>query len=179
MPEQEEPKTEKTGKLRRSNAHAGTFDVESKALRPFATRTSITPELIAAVCKHIINGVSIKHALLAEGVPESTYHTWKQRAAKGEDKACELIVQAVEIALAKCVVKLTAEAKDNWKTRGATFLLERRFRDEYGPKQEIDINQRGKVTKIVEQTLVPKFIPVDETGRIRTELLEGEQKETT
>lgn len=65
-------------------------------------------------------------------------HEWLQRGKRGESPFAEFVV-AVECAKGKAVEKLTDRALAGGPgSAQATFLLERRYREEYGPAQRIE-----------------------------------------
>lgn len=173
---------DKLPKRRTRNAHVRntgsqvTHDSTWSRLNTYRTTARLTPELTEAICKDIEASLPIVEACIANGVARSTFYDWKRRGETGGEPYKKFF-EAVEIAQARAIRRLTEKALSKDESRGATFLLERRFRNEYGAKQEIDMNQHGLVTKIEQVRLEPQFVPIDERGRALPEYLERMRRE--
>lgn len=91
--------------------------------------------LLPEVCKHIANGVPIKHACAAAGIASSTLRGWlADEERQGEDSPYAGTHEAIESAKAASVIGLLdqiyAAASDDW--RAAAWMLERRFPNDFG-----------------------------------------------
>lgn len=105
---------------------------------PASGTTLLTPEVEAGVCAAIEKSVPLKYAALANGISERTLHEWLRRGENGE-APYDAFAAAVECAKGKAVVSLTDKALAGGAgSSQATFLLERRYRDEYGAAQRIE-----------------------------------------
>jgi hypothetical protein len=75
-----------------------------------------------------------KYAARANKVSESTFHDWMKKGAHGIEPYASLR-EAVDRSSAQAVVNLTARALAGGNgSSQATWFLERRFRDDYGPQ---------------------------------------------
>lgn len=101
-------------------------------------RTLLTPEVQAAICAALERAVPLKYAAMAAGVAERTVHEWVERGERGE-APYSAFAAAVACAKGKAVVNLTDKALTGGAgSAQATFLLERRYRDDYGAAQRIE-----------------------------------------
>lgn len=99
--------------------------------------SKLTPEIQAAICKHIELSVPEKYAAAANGIDESTFHEWMKKGAAGAEPYAAFS-KAVSQARGWAAVNLTARALGGGPGASqATWLLERRFRDEYGAQLSI------------------------------------------
>jgi hypothetical protein len=91
----------------------------------------------------------IKLAAEAEGISEDTIHDWIARGKKGEPKYeafSRAVTRAKAIGAKNLVVRGLAGGKGS---SAATWFLERRYRDHYGPPRE-DEGKKSEVTIVVE-----------------------------
>jgi hypothetical protein len=101
----------------------------------------ITPELTEAICQKLELSVPEKYAAQAAGVPERTYYRWVQLGEKGRAPYAAFVA-AVTRARASAVCSLTVRVLGGGKgSSGATWLLERRFREDYGPSQKLELSE--------------------------------------
>lgn len=121
----------------RATASAKSAKSARKAPRDNA-RGLLTTEVQTAICAALERAVPLKFAALAAGVGERTVHEWIQRGERGEQAYAQFSA-AVACAKGKAVVNLTDKALAGGPgSAQATFLLERRYRDEYGAAQRIE-----------------------------------------
>jgi hypothetical protein len=75
-----------------------------------------------------------KYAARANGISGSTFHDWMKKGADGIEPYASFR-EAVDRSSAQAVVNLTARALAGGNgSSQATWFLERRFRDDYGPQ---------------------------------------------
>jgi hypothetical protein len=100
-------------------------------------RPKLTPELEKEICKYLELSVPAKYAAKSCGISESTFHDWMSKGAAGIEPYAGFR-DAVERSSARAVPNLTARALSGAKgSSQATWLLERLFRNEYGPQLQI------------------------------------------
>jgi hypothetical protein len=101
--------------------------------------TKLTPEIQAEICGKIAPGsVSIRSAATSSGVSYESVKTWIRRGASGEEPYASF-ARAVECARGQAEVNLSAKALAGGKGSSvATWMLERRFREDYGPVNRLE-----------------------------------------
>lgn len=101
--------------------------------RPPGTVHMLTLTVQEKICAALRIAVPAKYAAEAEGISEGTFYEWLRKGAKGIQPYHDFS-SAVTRATAQAVCNLTARALAGgpgaWQ---ATWLLERRFRSDYGP----------------------------------------------
>lgn len=95
-----------------------------------------TPQLTEELCTDILNGLSKTNACRKAGVGVDTLASWMRRGSQGEQPFADF-AQAVDRADQTLKGRLVSyiehsASRGDWKA--AAWLLERRFRSEYGPK---------------------------------------------
>ena len=101
--------------------------------------------------ENLRSGMSIVAACALSGVSRSTYYNW----VKSDQEWAEEAEAAIRFGEAVQVARISQAGSDDW--RAAAWLLERRFPNEWGPKQEIGITQTNDggaalVVAMIEQT---------------------------
>lgn len=119
-----------------------------KGGRPIGSGIKLTAEVQKEICDALRISVPLKYAAEAAGIGESTVHDWISRGELAGERGSEVpetelvyvaFWRAITRARAKAVGNLTTVALGGSKgSSAATWLLERRFREEYGPIQKID-----------------------------------------
>ena len=109
--------------------------------------------------------MSIVAACALSGVSRSTYYNW----VKSEQEWAEEAEAAIRFGEAVQVARISQAGSDDW--RAAAWLLERRFPNEWGPKQELNVqtsnqdNGASLVVAMIEQTdLRLKALEEDDDG---------------
>ncbi len=122
-------------------------------------KTACTPELIAAICKHLRIGAYRKDAIKAAGVAETTFYYWIERGGKERrhidsgkkprkrESAYLHALQSIEKAEAESslgdLAMITRAAQDGaWQA--AAWTLERRLPEQWG-RQRLDIQANGSL----------------------------------
>jgi len=123
------------------------------------TKTACTPELIAAICKHLRIGAYRKDAIKAAGVAETTFYYWIERGGKERrhidsgkkprkrESAYLHALQSIEKAEAESslgdLAMITRAAQDGaWQA--AAWKLERRNPEQWG-RQRLDIQANSSL----------------------------------
>lgn len=100
--------------------------------------SKLTPKVIEGIVEALKVSVPLNHAAAAQGVSETQVHEWMKRGRAGE-KPYDEFSDAVTRAQSQAVLNLTSIALGGGKgSSQATWLLERRYRQEYGPTQRIE-----------------------------------------
>jgi hypothetical protein len=95
--------------------------------------SKIDDAVTTAICKALEIGVPFRYAAIAHGISETTAHEWMRRGEAGE-RRYKPFSDAVTRARAKAVLNLTTLALGGGKgSSAAQWVLERRYREEYGP----------------------------------------------
>ena len=127
--------------------------------------TKLTPDLQAAVCRHLASGCYVCTACELVGISEKTLSNWKQRGADGEEPFVSF-VQALKEAEAKAeeraVLLVQAAMPNDWKA--AMTWLERKFPDRWSRNEKREI--MGKGGGPVQVATVPVFNDADPLNHI-------------
>lgn len=105
--------------------------------------TKFNPETCHKIIQAIKQGNYQKTAAALAGIDESTYYRWVERGKEAKSgKYCEFyksIKKAEEFAKAYYLqqIREAAESKKHWQA--AAWYLERKFPDEFGRRQSIDM----------------------------------------
>jgi len=100
--------------------------------------TLLDPDIIAAVVGYLETGIPFKYACEAEGLSEKVAYEWCRRGEAGESPYNQFS-SAVTRARARGAIHLHGKVERGGAgSHSAQFLLERRFRDEYGNVQKIE-----------------------------------------
>jgi hypothetical protein len=92
-----------------------------------------TPELAAAICENLELGMPLTLAAEAEGVHRTTAQSWEDRDQNG---CASLFAQA----RARGAKMWMTQAREGGKgSNAATWMLERRYRDDYAPPKKEEV----------------------------------------
>lgn len=110
-------------------------------------RTKLTIKIQNAICRHLKNGMSVKNSMKMVGIHESTFYGWMSRGEKETKGVYFEFCEAVEKAKAESEKKLVdiirgAAEQGEWKP--AAWMLERRFPDQWGRIDRLDISGKLK-----------------------------------
>lgn len=101
------------------------------ARKPYAITSGQIDELV----KLLEEGVSERMSIQAVGIAASTFSVWMN----GDKPQHRAFADAVTRARARGAINLHRQAREGGKgSHGAMFILERRFREEYGAHQKIE-----------------------------------------
>jgi len=115
---------------------------------------TISQERREELLDNLRQGMSIRAACALVGISERTYQRWREEDEEWVEASDHAIRFSEPILIAR--MKALAEEKGDW--RAHAWLLERRFPKEWGPRQEIEVNQNiqdggvGLVLSMIEQT---------------------------
>ena len=101
--------------------------------------------------ENLRSGMSIVAACALANISRSTYYGWVDK----DEKWAEEVKAAIRFGEAVHVARISHASVDDW--RASAWFLERRFPNEWGPKQELSVqtNQDGGaalVLAMIEQT---------------------------
>ena len=130
-----------------------------------AYRTTIPkpddPDILEAIYVDVTRGIPLRHAAVRAGISEWTAYGWVDQAKAeigegaqphGELSSVALFGQMVKEALAACVddrlAKSDAAEGNNWQKH--ITVLERRFPNDFGRNQRIEIEHNVNVTHRLE-----------------------------
>lgn len=99
--------------------------------KPTKTKTAIKEEIL----ENLRTGMTIKAAALLASISEKTFYNWRD-ADEVFLKQCEEAVRFAEAVLLERVKQLAMDKMD-W--RAFAWILEKRFPDDYGKRQELKV----------------------------------------
>ena len=102
--------------------------------------TKCNPKTIARIAKVLALGGTINSACRAGGIDTATYYSWLRRGEEGEDPFVGFLSAVKEsqaVAEHKALSIINEAMLDHWQA--AAWLLERRYPDDYGRRQRMDI----------------------------------------
>ena len=136
------------------------FDCQ-KCLGNGAPPLKLTEEVSAAIQEHRREGIPWKYIAWGVGISEETLHEWRRRGKAdeeaGRDTPHARLSESLRASEAHLVRELVVRASDGGKgSSGAQWMLERRYREEFGRKSEHrHTNKSGDGPVAVEVTSVP------------------------
>ena len=109
-------------------------------------KTKLTPEIKEKIGKNIRLGMSIKNAVIAAGIHESTYYDWINKGEKATRglyaEFSEYITECKAISEQRHVgIIVKAASKGEWQA--SKFILQSRFPKEWGRTDNLNIT--GKI----------------------------------
>jgi len=99
--------------------------------KPTKTKTAVKEEIL----ENLRTGMTIKAAALLASISEKTFYNWRD-ADEVFLKQCEEAVRFAEAVLLERVKQLGMDKMD-W--RAFAWVLEKRFPDDYGKRQELKV----------------------------------------
>lgn len=108
--------------------------------------SKITPELTERVCELIEKGLPYTLVCEAVGINESTFYDWIKKGEigkKGYTDFSERVSKSKANYALICLERVNKYA-DNGSAFCATWLLERRFPNEFGRRESIDIKSKNR-----------------------------------
>ncbi len=110
--------------------------------------TKLNEQLIERIVEHTHKGISIASICALSGINPDSYYRWmkqgKQDIEEGVDSLFRVFRESVHAAEAEVEERMLAQAIGTDEV-GARWYLARKMRDNYGDKQEIDINGQVEV----------------------------------
>lgn len=105
----------------------------------------ITTELLKAICDLIEIGTPPHHAAGANGIEERTFREWRTQAEQGNSAYSEFFA-AIARARHKTVGNMLLRAHSGGKgSSAAMWVLEKQYRDEFGPSKSEDEKKEIKI----------------------------------
>jgi hypothetical protein len=103
--------------------------------------TKLTPETQRAICESIALSIPNKYAAEEAGIDEDTFASWMCKGREGRVPYVAFY-RAVTRARASAVRSLTIRVLGGGKgSSGSAWLLERRFANDYGPRQKVELSE--------------------------------------
>jgi hypothetical protein len=104
-----------------------------------------------AICDNIRLGLTYKASAEAAGVSYAVFNEWMKDIRPHYVKFQEAVSRANAEARKILTMRIQSAATDDW--RAAAWMLERRFRDEYG--QAVDVTSGGeKITENIVRLII-------------------------
>jgi hypothetical protein len=104
-----------------------------------ARPTKLTPETQAKICEAVRNGATYWAAAESSGIAYSTFNKWMIDPRKKYVEFMEAIKAANADAQLDLLAKIQAATRTDW--RAASWILERRFKNDFG--QAVDVTSAG------------------------------------
>jgi hypothetical protein len=109
--------------------------------RPAGRPTKLTAEVQRAICESIALSIPNKYAAEEAGIDENTFVLWMGKGREGRAPYAAFY-RAVTRARASAVKSLTVRVLGGGKgSSGSAWLLERRFANDYGPRQKVELSE--------------------------------------
>jgi hypothetical protein len=106
-------------------------------------KTGVDPLLAKAICDNLEIAMPLTLAAEAEGIHRDTIYDWIKRFPE--------FARQVTRAKAVAAKKLSEKAQEGGKgSSQATWFLERRYYDDYGPPRHADVSQPSEVRITIE-----------------------------
>lgn|SRR5574343_1246244 len=118
-----------------------------------ARPTKLTPEVEKAVCDAIREGMTYQAAADVSGIAISTLNDWLKDPRPRFVQFSEAVRRANGEAKKELLRRIRDASRKDW--RAAAWILERRFADEYMPRNQTDVTSGG-------QRIVVRIVPDDE-----------------
>jgi transposase len=113
----------------------------SASIRQVGRPTKLSPEIQRAICESVALSVPNKYAAEEAGIDEDTFAAWMRKGRDGHAQY-EGFYRAVTRARASAVKSLTIRVLGGGKgSSGSAWLLERRFANDYGPRQRLELSE--------------------------------------
>jgi transposase len=137
--------------------------------------TKLNLKLQEAICKHIASGMYPSKAAILEGLGERTYYTWMQRGREEKQGKYKHFQQAVKKAesvaetvyLEQIRKASTGEETGNPVWQAAAWYLERRYPDEWGRRERVDVNQSTEINHHVKIDIFAEIKKLEATLKNR------------
>lgn len=119
-----------------------------------ARRRKLTPELIEQAAKLVSAGNYLSHVAQYLGVHPDTFYRWLREGERAKSGLVRQFYEAVKRAEAEAIARniaLIQKAAQEGNWQAAAWWLERKYPEEWGRKDKMDIHtEGGLVIRIVE-----------------------------
>lgn len=109
-------------------------------------KTKLTPEITNQICNLIEKGLPYSFVCEAVGIHKDTFYDWMKKGEAGKkefsDFSDSVNRSKANFAL-KCLERVN-QAADNGSVFCATWLLEKRFPEEFGKRENINIKSKNE-----------------------------------
>ena len=122
--------------------------------------TKYNKKIVEELCDHIASGLTQKDAALLVGITTSCFHAWIENHEEFEEAVQKALSQFKQTHLS---IILGAAKDGTWQA--SAWMLERRFKDEWGRKQYIDMTTKGDLTVIQRSQEIEKYLNEDPAAR--------------
>jgi len=109
--------------------------------------TKLTDITEKAICDNIRLGLTYKASAEAAGVSYAVFNEWMKDIRPHYVKFQEAVSRANAEARKILTMRIQSAATDDW--RAAAWMLERRFRDEYGQSVGVNVESNNFVVRLV------------------------------
>lgn len=109
---------------------------KQKKTKRQTARTTGQQVIKEEILENLRTGMTIEAAALLAGVCRSTYYNYRENDPKFAEEAD----QASRFAEAVCLERIKQAAMDKMDWRAWAWILEKRFPDDYGKRQELQVN---------------------------------------
>lgn len=136
-----------------------------KEPRPIGQKPkAFSEENISQLETLISAGNSVKISCEALGLNERSYYTWIEESEKEDAKQVYVefasrMKKAIGLSKVSLVKNIVDQGKGDW--RASAWLLERRFPDEFGQKETVDVKHRGKIAHDHQHKTIHLHLPVE------------------
>lgn len=122
-------------------------------------KSKLNEEFIKQAVKLIEAGNYQKHVAQALGIHEDTWYRWLREGERAKSGIKRRFYESIKKAEARAVLRnvakiLQASQEGNWQA--AAWWLERRYPDEWGRKDKLDMNTQGEIKILVEKVYTMK-----------------------
>jgi hypothetical protein len=107
----------------------------------------LTDELEQTICNAIVDGATYAAASEAAGIAYSTFNEWMKDERPRFLKFSEAVRQANARARTELIRQIKQHGRKDW--RALAWILERRFKDEYGNSMDLTSNGKELTLKII------------------------------
>jgi transposase len=122
-------------------------------------KLKLTPQLQEQIGNNITLGMPLKFAAEAAGITEQTFYNWLKKGeteTKGQFYEFAEHVKACKAKAVQLHLKLITKAATEGTWQASAWILERRFPEEFGRREKIDM--KAEVTDKSEVPLTPEVV---------------------
>ena len=130
---------------REAMSHAKSAN-STKVTRTRSTGYKYSQDRAQIIITYLLKGTSIKGACQAANIHRDTFYLWKREIREFREML-EAIEGDVEASLVESIL-----SNDDWRAKA--WILERRFRESWSQKQEVDITIEKKTSEDVVKTML-------------------------
>ena len=112
-------------------------------------RSKLTEELCEAICQDLREGNTQQYAAQHNGITKQTYYNWLKKGEESKTQSgkyfdfFDAVKKAQEEGKKTLIQGIQEHGKKNWQA--LAWLLERMYYDEFGKKQQVEMEHSGEV----------------------------------